>query len=215
MRVLVIGANGRTGGLCIKRLAESDHQPVAMIRRPEQQIAFTEAGIPTVRGDLEHPIDEAVQGCDAVIFAAGSGGNTGKDKTVLIDHLGGIRAAVAAATNGVKRFLMLSSMNSTPTAQTPIKHYHRAKAAADDFLMNMDQVLDEPLDWTIVAPGRLNDDESTGFVEIRSEITGSGSTSRAHTADVLVACLDLPNTVGKRFAVIDGAQPMNEALADI
>ena len=51
-----------------------------------------------------------MQDCDAVIFAAGSGGKTGKDKTVLIDHLGAIRSMVAAQMNGVKRYIMLSSI---------------------------------------------------------------------------------------------------------
>jgi len=215
MRVLVIGAAGRTGAKCVERLAGSDHQPVAIVRKPEQQAAFTEAGVSSVLADLEHPIDEAVEGCDAVIFAAGSGGSTGKDKTVLVDHLGGIRAAVTAASHGAKRFVMLSSMNTTPDADTPIKHYHRAKAAADQFLMGMHEVMEQPFDWTIVCPGRLSDEPRTGFVDVRAEITGSGTTSRDHVADVLVGCLDRPNTVGKRFAVVDGATPMTEALAAV
>jgi len=77
MKVLVIGANGNTATRVIRRLAESDHDPVAMIRNPSHRAKFDELGVPTVLADLEYPIDHAVQGCDAIIFAAGSGGKTG------------------------------------------------------------------------------------------------------------------------------------------
>jgi uncharacterized protein YbjT (DUF2867 family) len=85
---LVIGANGNTATRLVRRLAAGRHDPVAMIRNPDQRPKFDEMGVPTVLADLEYPIDHAVRGCDAVIFAAGSGGHTGKDKTVLVDHLG-------------------------------------------------------------------------------------------------------------------------------
>ena len=88
MKVLVIGANGNTGTRVIRRLAMGSHEPVAMIRNPAHREKFDSLGVPTVLADLEYPIDHAVQGCDAIIFAAGSGGKTGKDKTVLIDHIG-------------------------------------------------------------------------------------------------------------------------------
>ncbi|MDG1303740.1 MAG: NAD(P)H-binding protein, partial [Pseudomonadales bacterium] len=81
MKVLVIGANGVTATHVIKQLAESDHDPVAMIRDPLHREKFDKLGVPTVLADLEYPIDHAVRGCDAIIFAAGSGGKTGKDKT--------------------------------------------------------------------------------------------------------------------------------------
>ncbi|HJN50833.1 MAG: aldo/keto reductase [Pseudomonadales bacterium] len=86
MKVLVIGANGNTGTRVVKHLAGGVHDPVAMIRDPTHRAKFDSLGVATVLADLEYPIDHAVQNCDAIIFAAGSGGSTGKDKTVLIDH---------------------------------------------------------------------------------------------------------------------------------
>ena len=77
MRVLVVGANGLTGQRIVKLLAGSPHDPVAMIRNGSQRATLDDLGVPTVLGDLEYPIDHAVRGCDAVIFAAGSGSSTG------------------------------------------------------------------------------------------------------------------------------------------
>ena len=213
MQVLVIGAAGNTGFRAVKRLVDSAHQPVAMIRRASQREKFDVLGVPTVLGDLEYPIDHAVHGCDAVIFAAGSGAKTGKDKTVLVDHLGGIRAAVTALECGAKRFVMLSALNATIDAETAITHYHRAKGYADRFIREMPAVMDgRGLDWTIICPGRLHDGSCGELVEITETPRGKATTSRDSVAAALVACLELPNTIGKDVGLADGKTPLAEAL---
>ena len=207
MKVLVIGANGVTATHVIKQLAESNHDPVAMIRDPLHREKFDKLGVPTVLADLEYPIDHAVRGCDAIIFAAGSGGKTGKDKTVLVDHIGAIRSMVAAQVNHVQRYIMLSSINNDVNSQSPIAHYHRAKAHADNYL------LETGLDFTIVCPGRLTDDSESGRVSITENLEGKGITSRENVASALIACLDNHNTIGKAFSLLDGETPLAEALA--
>jgi uncharacterized protein YbjT (DUF2867 family) len=209
MKVLVVGANGNTATRVIRRLAESDHDPIAMIRNPAHRTKFDKLGVPTVLADLEYPIDHAVQGCDAIVFAAGSGGKTGKDKTVLVDHIGAIRSMVAAQVNGVRRYVMLSSINNDINSQSPIAHYHRAKAHADNHLIETD------LDYTIVCPGGLTDEPGTEMVSISTELQGKGRTSRENLAAALVACLDCDNSIGKSFSLLDGDTPLNEALSTL
>lgn len=209
MKVLVIGANGNTATRTIQRLAASQHDPVAMIRTPEQRPKFDALGVPTVLADLEYPIDHALQGCDAVIFAAGSGGKTGRDKTILVDHIGAIRSMVAAQVQGVRRYIMLSSINNDINSQSPIAHYHRAKAHADNHLVATD------LDFTIVCPGLLTDEVGTELVRVSNELQGSGRTSRENLAATLVACLDSNNTIRKSFSLLDGETPVTEALGAI
>ena len=207
MKVLVIGANGNTATRVVRSLIKSSHDPVAMIRDPEQRPKFDEMGVPTVLADLEYPIDHAVKGCDAVIFAAGSGGKTGKDKTVLVDHIGAIRSAVTAQVHGARRFILLSSLNADVQSESKIAHYHRAKAHADNFVRETD------LDYTIVCPGKLTDEEASGPVTIRDELKGEGTTSREQLAHCLVMCLDYPNTIRKTFAFLDGGkQTLEEAM---
>lgn len=216
MKVLVIGANGNTGFRVVEKLTDTSHDPVAMIRDANQRSRFDQIGVATVLGDLEYPLDHAVAGCDAVIFAAGSGGKTGKDKTVLVDHLGGIRAAVTALEQGADRFVMLSALNATTDAQTGIRHYHRAKAHADQFIRTMDQVMEgRKLDWTTVHPGGLHDESTGQGVSVCDQITGEGKSSRDSVAAALVACLDQPQTIGRSFALLDGQTPLNEALASL
>ena len=209
MKVLVIGANGNTGSRVIRQLAETQHNPVAMIRHHSHPARFDQLGVPTVLEDLEYPIDHAVQGCDAIIFAAGSGGKTGNDKTVLIDHIGAMRSMVAAQVNGVSRYILLSSINNDINSQSAIAHYHRAKAHADHHL------IESELDYTIVCPGGLTDDAGTQLVSVSPELNGRGLTSRENLASTLVGCLDLDNTVGKSFSLLDGDTPLSDALKSL
>ena len=210
MKVLVIGANGNTATRVVRLIKnETSHEPIAMIRNTTQRVKFDKLGVTTVLGDLEYPIDHAIMGCNAIIFAAGSGSQTGKDKTVLVDHIGAIRSMVTAQVHGVKRYVMLSTINADENSNSRIAHYHKAKAFADRHL------IDTNLDWTIVCPGGLRDEEGNGLVSVQSELFLEGLTTRDNLAASLVSCLELPNTIGKRFSLIEGKTPIKEALLKV
>lgn len=191
------------------RLREGAHEPLAMIRDPAQRAKFDDMGVQTVLADLEYPIDHAVKGCDAVIFAAGSGGHTGKDKTVLVDHIGAIRAIVTAQVHGASRFIMLSAMNSDVNSQSSIGHYHKAKAHADHHLR------ESGLDYTIICPGGLTDEPGSGSVTVSTQLRGPGDTSRENLAAALVMCLDMASTIRKQFSLLEGDTPLEKALRSI
>ena len=209
MRVLVIGANGNTGTRIVRRLGELGNHAIAMVRSESQKSKFEDMNVEVRLGDLEYPIDDVMEGIEAVIFAAGSGGQTGKDKTVLVDHLGAIRSMVTAQVHNVSRYIMLSSINNDVNSTSPIAHYHKAKAHADNHLQETD------LEYTIVCPGGLTNEESSGSCEITPDLHGRGLTSRELLADVIVRSLDMPNTIGKCFSLLDGDTPIDEAMRAI
>ena len=209
MRVLVIGANGNTGTRIVRRLSESENQAIAMVRSESQRSKFDDMNVEVRLGDLEYPIDDVMDGIEAVIFAAGSGGQTGKDKTVLVDHLGAIRSMVTAQVHNVSRYVMLSSINNDVNSTSPIAHYHKAKAHADNHLQETD------LEYTIVCPGGLTNEESSGSCKITPDLHGRGLTSRELLADVIVRSLDMPNTIRKCFSLLDGDTPVDEAMRAI
>jgi uncharacterized protein YbjT (DUF2867 family) len=180
-----------------------------MIRNPGQRSIFDDLGVSTVLGDLEYPIDHAVKGCDALIFAAGSGSSTGKDKTVLVDRLGAIRTMVAAQVHEVNRYVMLSATHVDVQSRSPIAHYHQAKAYADNYLRETE------LSYTIVCPGRLTDDPGTGRVSVDPNINLAGETSRENLATALAMSLDMENTVGKTFSLLEGTVEIERALGSV
>ncbi len=211
MDVLVAGAHGNTGQRIVTLLARDGHTVRAMIRDASQADTVEALGASPVVADLEGALDEAVAGCDAVVFAAGSGGHTGPEKTVDVDQDGAIRLVDAAVAAGVGRFVMLSSMGTRDPESGPdsMRHYFRAKRAADDHLR------DSELDWTIVRPGSLTDEDGGGLVRAAEVVEDGGSISRDDVAATIVTALRTPNTVGKAFELVEGDTLIGAALESL
>ncbi len=210
MRVLIVGANGHIGRRLVKQMSSSPHQSRAMIRDATQDEALRELGADdTVVADLEGDITPALEGCDAVIFTAGSGGSTGPEKTDAIDRDGAIAIIDAARKTGVNRLVMVSSMGADAPDSGPeeLQHYLRAKQAADRHLR------ESGLDYTIVRPGSLTDEDGTRRIDVATELKRRGNVSRDDVAAVLLQVLDAPNTHGRQFELLSGDTPLQDAIA--
>ncbi|STO06921.1 SDR family oxidoreductase [Exiguobacterium aurantiacum] len=179
MNVFVIGANGQIGKQLVERLhEEGKHDVTAMVRKEEQLEDFKNKGYQAVLGDLEGDVanlTDAIGNADVVVFAAGSGGNTGADKTLLIDLDGAAKSIEAAKQQDVKQFVMVSALKAEDRSAWPdeMKPYYVAKHHADRLLE------ESGLTYTIVRPGALTDDAGTGKVK-----TGDVSTGEVPRADV-------------------------------
>lgn len=88
------------------------HEPVVMVRKTDQLAYFENLGAKTVLANLEQNFEKAFYHIDAVIFAAGSGGHTGADKTIILDQEGAIESVELAKKFGLQRFMMLSAMGA-------------------------------------------------------------------------------------------------------
>lgn len=208
MRVLVIGANGGIGKQAVEKLLESDHEPVAMVRKTDQIPQFEELGAQTVLADLEEDFEKAFHNIDAVIFAAGSGPHTGADKTIVIDQEGAIESVDLAKRHGIKRFIMLSSIGADhPKGTGQMKHYLYAKHRADEYLKKTG------LNYTIVRPGRLTDDPGTGKVNLQEKLSDIGNIPREDVAAVLVYLLSVPRAENQIFELVEGNTELSEVLA--
>lgn len=216
VKVLVIGANGQIGKQLVSLIQESDSlKAKAMIRKQEQASYFEELGAETVLVDLEDDtkkIAEAAEGVDAIVFAAGSGPKTGPDKTMLIDLDGAVKSIEAAKQANVKRFVLISSYDTSreaiQEADSSFAPYVAAKHYADDWLRRTD------LDYTIVHPGMLTNDDGTGKIEAAEKVEAN-KVPRDDIAQVLLACLEDKSTIGKEFQVIAGDTPVKEAVASL
>ncbi len=112
MKTLIIGANGKIGSKLASKLKNSAHPPVLMVREQKQVEEYKQQGYETVLGDLEKDISHAFDGVEAVVFAAGSGADTGQDKTHLIDRLGAKKAIDEAIKHKANRFILLSVLGA-------------------------------------------------------------------------------------------------------
>ncbi|MBM7573297.1 SDR family oxidoreductase [Aquibacillus albus] len=216
MKVLVVGANGQIGKHLVTFIKDSEKlEAKAVIRKQEQASYFEDLGAETVVVDLEQGIDDiakAAEGVDAIVFTAGSGPHTGKDKTIMVDLDGAVKTIEAAKQAGVKRFVMVSSFDTRREAileaSSSFAPYVAAKHYADAWLRSTN------LDYTIVHPGGLTNDKGTGKVEAATEVE-RGQISREDVASVILGCLEDKTTIGKEFQLVGGDTPIKEALKSI
>ena len=216
MNVLVIGANGKIGHMLVDRLQSSEDAHVrAMVRKEEQVKMFEDKGVEAVLADLEGDLDQlakAFEGIDTVVFTAGSGPNTGPDKTIAVDLDGAVKTMQVAGGLNVKRYIMVSSFDTSrgtiQAAPESFRPYVIAKHYADDWLRKSD------LAYTIVHPGRLTDEDETNQVTIKEQVE-AGNVSRSDVSKVLYETVFADDLVGKEFQVVAGNTSIIDALKQL
>jgi uncharacterized protein YbjT (DUF2867 family) len=210
MDILVAGGHGQVALRLLKILSDQGHRARGLIRRPDQAADLTAAGAIPVIGDLENDesLDVYVRGADAVVFAAGAGPGSGAARKRTVDLGGAVKLADAAKSQGVRRYVMVSSIGADRpgSAGESMRAYLAAKAEADEYVRG------SGLDWTVVRPGSLTNDPGTGLVRVSRELGGRGPVPRDDVAAVLAACLTTPATIGQTFELFAGDTPIAAAL---
>ncbi|THH35587.1 SDR family oxidoreductase [Neolewinella litorea] len=213
--VLIVGAHGQVGQLLTDKLNEApDFTPVALIRKEEQRELFAEKGVEARVASLEDSVASLsanMQGIDAVVFSAGSGGSTGSDKTLTIDLDGAVKCMEAAQRAGIRRFVMLSALHTDDrnrwTDAEGMKPYYVAKHYADRVLKGTG------LDYTIVRPGALKNEEGTGRINTENP-DETKSVPRDDVAQVILEVLQQDSTIGQIITFNRGDTPIEEALTE-
>jgi uncharacterized protein YbjT (DUF2867 family) len=215
MRVVIAGGHGKIALILERLLAARGDVPVGLVRNPSHVSDLAAVGAQAVVLDLEassaQQVAEALQGADAVVFAAGAGPGSGVFRKQTVDRDAAILLADAAEAAGVHRYVMVSAISADDRSLDSMYDevflaYIRAKSDADADVRARDG-----LRTTIVRPGGLTDEAGTGRVRI-ADSTGRGSIPRADVAAVLLAVLDSPTSAGRTFEVISGETPIGEAV---
>ncbi|UQX02479.1 SDR family oxidoreductase [Streptomyces sp. RerS4] len=215
MRIVIAGGHGRIALRLERLLSARGYEVAGIIRDPEQGADLREAGAEPVLCDLESASVEHVagilQGADAVVFAAGAGPGSGAARKDTVDRGAAVLFADAAERARVRRFLMVSTMGSDARrgGDEVFDVYLRAKGEADDHLRTR-----LGLEWTILRPGTLTDDEGVGLVRLEAH-AGRGPVSRDDVAAVLAELLETPATAGLTLELVEGSTPVSVAVKDV
>lgn len=210
-RIIIIGGHGKVALRAYPHLLERGHDVTGVIRNPEHTEEVARTGASALVADVEHldtmAITDVLSGHDVVVWSAGAGGGD-PDRTYAVDRDAAIRTIVAAENAGIKHFIMVSYIGSSPDhgvdSSTPFFHYAEAKAAADEYLRASD------LAWTILGPGTLTLEDATG--SINTENPEGGSVSRENVALVIAETVGRDSLIGKTIPFNDGDTPIGEAL---
>src|ERR687883_1241143 len=166
MKVLVAGAHGKTARRLVRMLADGGHEVRGLVRKEEQMPDVEADGAEPMLVDLEEAevegaVGRAVEGCDAIVFAAGAGPGSGAARKETMDYGGAVKLIEAAEKHGVSRYLMLSAMGASDpeSGSEAMQPYLFAKARADERLESSD------LNYTIIRPVSLTNEEGKGTIE--------------------------------------------------
>lgn len=219
MRIVIAGAHGQVARRLGRLLTARGDTVVGLVRNPDHEADLRDDGVEPVALDLESASVEelagVVRGSDAVVFAAGAGPGSGEARKHTVDHGAAVLLADAAEQAGVRRYLLLSSMNveqaraGTPQGVDPVMAvYLQAKLRAEDEVLPR-----QALATTILRPGGLTDEPGTGRVRLGHGLP-FGQVPRDDVAAVMVALLD----AGRDGAVVElvgGDTPIADAVAEV
>jgi nucleoside-diphosphate-sugar epimerase len=208
--VVIAGGHGKIALALGRMLAERGDRARGLIRNPDHSTELRGLGIEPLVCDLEDErsdVEAALDGADAVVFAAGAGSGSGPERKWTVDYGGAARTIAASRERGVGRYVIVSAMGAAdpPSGDETFAVYLQAKAKADRELM------DSGLDWTVVRPGGLTDDPGTGRVSVAASLD-RGQIPREDVAATIVAVLDEPRAAGVAFDLVSGETPIEEAV---
>lgn len=210
--IVIAGGHGKIALRLARLLSARGDTVRSLIRNPGHAAGVHATGAEPFVADMEEldSLAEFVEGADGVVFAAGAGPGSGPERKRTVDLGAAVKLLDAAQATGARRYLMVSSIGAgdPSSASGSMRPYIEAKAEADAALSASD------LDWTIVRPGMLTDDDGTGLVWVGEEERRAPVT-RDDVAAVLAGCLDEPRTVRRTFVLLQGETPIAEALASL
>ncbi|GGC63491.1 SDR family oxidoreductase [Hoyosella rhizosphaerae] len=217
LRVVIAGGHGNIALHLTKELSGRGDTVIGLIRNPSHVHDVHTAGGEALLLNLEHApqadVVEALEGADAVVFAAGAGPGSGAARKDTVDRGAAVLLADAAEKAGVRRFIQISAFGAgapVPDGADEVwAAYLTAKTEAEQDLMQR-----ATLDWTILRPGLLTNDEPSGLVSLSSESIPKDSVSRADVAAVLAALLHTDHTVNQILHLTQGTTEIPEAVAN-
>lgn len=224
--VTIIGGHGKVALRTTPLLRDAGYMVRSVIRAEAQSANVSAAGAVPVIADIEHldvdAISDLIDGTDVVIWSAGAGGGS-DERTWAVDRDAAVRTMDAADKVGARRFIMVSYLNSrlvdgvAPITETEAglpapAAYYNAKSEADEHLRTATN-----LDWTILGPSVLSAETGNGSITLvtdpETRDVDVPTTSRENVAQILVAVINNPTTVGRTFNFHDGETSISQAVA--
>jgi putative NADH-flavin reductase len=181
MKVLVLGAGGKTGRLVIERAVAAGHTVTALAHTVNEKEQFPDS-VNLVHGDVRNPsrLDQVMTGQDAVIDTLG--GKTPWAETDLESSAADVVIQVMKR-NDVKRLVVVSVLGEGDSEEQAGWFYQHLmmptflRGALKDKAAMEQKVEASGLDFVIVRPPVLSDSDPTGMTKIVS----SGETARKIT----------------------------------
>lgn len=170
MKILVIGAAGKSGEVLVKQALADGHEITALVHDAS---SYDQAGVRVIEGDVldAAKVEAAVAGQDAVLDALG--GHTPYKETTL--ETNAARNIIdAMRRNGVRRLVVISVLGEGDSKANAGFFYEHLllptflRGTIKDKAGMESEVKSSDLDWVLVRPPFLTDGDLTGKVKVFS-----------------------------------------------
>ena len=232
---LIFGGSGKVARHLTSILVSHSYLVHSIIRSTPQIPSLTSLGAQPIVQSIETAsvaeLTDTIRSAkpDVIVWSAGAGAGD-PARTDLVDRQGATRSFDAAAAAGVKRFLMVSAVdtrdlqksqpswyNEDDKARSDRSHeaigkYYDAKLAADKDLVTGNAK--RGLEYTIVRPGGLNMEPATGKCAA-GKVHITESISREDVAQIIFECIQDDGTKGLAFDCVGGRTKIADAVAGV
>lgn len=203
-KIVIFGSHGKIGQQLVRLISQptSSYRATALVRNSDQadqilKISSNSSNITTKEFTFDNAsveeISEVIRGHDAVVFTAGSGGKA----LLLVDLDGAVKTFEATVKANVRRYVLISAIHADKRetfSKSGLRDYYIAKHYADRILVNE---FKDDLDYTILRPTSLTDDEPTGKIRQINAGDELGTITRADVAKVIYDTIGDEKTFGK------------------
>jgi uncharacterized protein YbjT (DUF2867 family) len=215
MKVFIFGIAGGLGRRIAQQLKAQARVVSGLVRRAQQKSELESLGVPTVIGDMvEMSVEEiatAVQGYDAIVFAAAAGGRDAPEATMQVDGDGPLKAVAAARLANLRRFILVSVFPEAWRDRRMPKDFEQymiAKKSAESRLIETD------LDWVVIRPSALNDEPGTGRVDV-GVAKIYGEISRDDVAATIISLANRKDVNRTILELTGGNKPIEAAIDEL
>jgi nucleoside-diphosphate-sugar epimerase len=200
LRILVIGGTSGIGLQTVKLALERGHLVTAMARRPER-MGMHHPGLTTMSGNIldAEAVQRAIADQDAIVIAIGMGPTR---KPVTLFSEGTLNVLNRMVAQGVRRLTAVTGIGAGDTRGHGGFFYDRVFWPLALKTIYADKNRQEALirdygskglvDWTIVRPGFLTDDNPKYRYRVITDLQGvtADKITRADVAHFIVAALE-------------------------
>jgi uncharacterized protein YbjT (DUF2867 family) len=201
---LLFGATRNTGLEVARILVARGDKVTAFIRLSSNRSDLEQLGVDIVVGDALNVNTVNAAFADKNYYAVLSTiGCFNCDPPV--DFVGNMNIVDASVQAGIQRMLMITTIGAGDS-------YAAAPWLSARFLAGMipmktqaeEHLRSSQLDYTIIRPGGLRSGSSTGRGVLSEDKDTFGYINRKDLAELIVACFDDQQTIGKTLAAVDG-----------
>jgi putative NADH-flavin reductase len=190
MKILILGATGATGQLIVRDATASGHHVVALVRA---KASSNLPGAEVIEGDVrdEATLARALNGCDAVVSALGTGMGLREVDLLTV----ATRALVAAMTRaGVRRLICISALGVGDSRKHGGFVFDRLfqplllGPAYKDKDRQEAAIRASSLDWVVIRPAMLTNGAARGRIRATTDLAdvNGGKIARTDVAQFVL-----------------------------